>query len=228
MIMGVSMTSIGQNSDSLKFQSGNRNFELQISPFADNPISMNEFKFRYFNSPNSAFRISGNISQSSSSSITQQAIDSLDQLELKEKSSSFSLRLSPGYEHHFAGTNRFSPYIGGGIDLGFSRTSLKSDFQVLDESFYVRYVNGQAGGEGPTQKEYVSIGANAFAGFDYYITKGIYLGTELGLGLTHYNYLGVKLKSDVDGFEEPEAIKQGGSTTINKRVNGSLRLGFLF
>ena len=92
----------------------------------------------------------------------------------------------------------------------------------------VKIKNGQVDGEGPTNMGYFMIGVNAFAGFDYYLTKNLFIGTEFGLGLQNYNYFGVTINSDVEGFEKPDPIKQGSSTSISRNVNGAVRLGFLF
>lgn len=230
-LMGASFASFGQfeQTENLKFTPGNNSFELLISPFADSPIKFNEVKYRHFNSSNSAFRLTANVAHSASNVVSQAEIDSLDQKELRSKSSVFTINLEPGYEHHFAGTERLSPYIGGALGLGLRRTSEYNDVQVDNNVYYVKHTNGQQlDGVGSDQMGYFSWGLNAFAGFDFYVTKNLILGTEFGLGFTQFNYLKAKVKSDVEGFAKPDAVKQGSSTSLAKGANGSIRLGFLF
>lgn len=229
-LVGACFTSYGQSeqTEDLKFSQGNNSFELLIAPFADSPLKFNEIKYRHFNSANSALRLSANVSQSSSNMVTQQEVDSLDQLELRDKASSFTINIQPGYEHHFAGTKKLSPYVGGAIGLGLRKTSASTDYQLGEDVINVKYLDGQVGGEGPDDMGYFSMGLNAFAGFDYYVTKNLFLGTEFGLGFTHYSYLGAKAKSDAEGYEDPNPVKQGSATSIARKANGSIRLGFLF
>jgi len=91
LLIGASSASFAQegnneSSESLKFNTGDKSFELLVAPFKDNPISLNQIKFRYFNSANTALRLSGNLSQTSTNTVIQQEIDSISQPELMSDS----------------------------------------------------------------------------------------------------------------------------------------------
>ena len=68
-----------------------------------------------------------------------------------------TFNLGVGYERHMSGTDRMSPYLGGGIGIGSSNLNEETDF---------------------------SFGANAVAGMDYYIFENIYMGLELGITIS--------------------------------------------
>lgn len=232
LAMAFSANAQGESSEeSLKFSAGDRNLEVQLAPLGGNPISINGIRYRSFMSSTSAYRVNAFVGYTSSSTITQQAVDSVDQKQLKDVNSSFTINLRPGYEIHFAGTKRLSPYIGGEFDFGYTRTAFKSELQNADDEIkYVRTVNGQVGGSGPSSQGMLTLGLNGVAGFDYYFAKSLYVGAEFGFGFSYQSMLAAKQTSDQDSdnFTEPDPVKQGGSFNLGPNVNGQFRLGFLF
>ena len=79
-----------------------------------------------------------------------------------EDVSGMEITLQPGYEKHFRGTKKLSPYLGSDFTVGFSSME---DTDLL------------------------AIGFGSIAGFDYYIAKKLYLGLELKYGL-YYTKVG--------------------------------------
>ncbi|MFK7001090.1 hypothetical protein [Flavobacterium oreochromis] len=130
-----------------------------------------------------------------------------------------------GAEKHFAGTDRLSTYVGADIVFGFTGAEYKVTRSNSNDSMtQVGAVNnlGIIGNGSST------FGIRATVGADYYFTKKLYLGVEVGLG---YN------AGTQDAVETTTVI--GNTTTVNKtgegktsntytNAIGGLKLGFQF
>ena len=207
-----------QTSSDFKFSGGDMNLEIQMaSPFAaGEPFSLDGVKFRYFLSNTSAFRLNVNVNASSNTDITQQEDAEADLLELKEKTADFEFKIAPGYEIHFSGTNKLSPYVGGDVVLNFARNSVKEDLQVVKDVKYTKTSDGS-----------FTFGLNGVAGFDYYFAKSLYIGAELNYGLNMTSEFAEKTTYDVDSESDSE-IKKGGSFSFAPAAMGKFKLGFIF
>ncbi|MBI33782.1 MAG: hypothetical protein CMP67_00280 [Flavobacteriales bacterium] len=217
----------GQTSN-FKFSSGDRNLELQLVPLSLNnsPITLNGIKFRYFTSENAALRLNVNLNSNSNTNITQMGVDSTDTPELKEKTSSFGFKLAPGYEMHFSGTNKLSPYVGGELVIDYQTNSFREETETIDNKVvYTKTSNSSSGDNTPG---YFGLSLNGIAGFDFYFTKSLYLGTELNYGLTLKSNLSTKIKSDQEGFTASDPQKNGSSMSFAPMAVGQFKLGFLF
>ncbi|MCU0441740.1 MAG: hypothetical protein MUE96_05025 [Bacteroidia bacterium] len=96
------------------------------------------------------------------------------------KSSSFTF--APGIEKHFAGTEKFSPYVGATIPLVFAGASEEWE-NSANGTTYTQGVNATI--DGATSggiRAGSSIGVNLVLGADYYFTDAIYLGAEIQWG----------------------------------------------
>ena len=207
-----------QTSSDFKFSGGDMNLEIQMaSPFAaGEPFSLDGVKFRYFLSNTSAFRLNVNVNASSNTDITQQEDADIDELELKDKTADFEFKIAPGYEIHFSGTNKLSPYVGGDVVLNFARNSVKEDLQVVKDVKYTKTSDGS-----------FTFGLNGVAGFDYYFAKSLYIGAELNYGLNMTSEFATKTTSDVEGVKDTED-KNGGSFSFAPAAMGKFKLGFIF
>jgi len=207
-----------QTSSDFKFSGGDMNLEIQMaSPFAaGEPFSLDGVKFRYFLSNTSAFRLNVNVNASSNTDITQQEDADIDELELKDKTADFEFKIAPGYEIHFSGTNKLSPYVGGDVVLNFARNSVKEDLQVVKDVKYTKTSDGS-----------FTFGLNGVAGFDYYFAKSLYIGAELNYGLNMTSEFAEKTTYDVDSESDSE-IKKGGSFSFAPAAMGKFKLGFIF
>lgn len=207
------------DSNTFKPEGGEKTLELQFTPFGDDPININGIRARWFSSANRAFRLNAFVGFSSDTEITQQENSDLNLAELKDKTTSLTINIRPGFEKHLVGTERLSPYFGWELDLAFQTTSFKVEEQNATEINYFKTIN---------QGGYLRLGANAIAGMDYYIGKKLYLGTELGFGFSYTSFLAIKRKSDLPGFTEPDPEKQGGSLDVGPNVVAQIRLGYAF
>ncbi len=208
LFTGISITQAqDMSSDNLKPVSGDWGAEVNFAPFSSSPISINYIRLRNFTDDKSAFRLGlflGANVQNPSEDLTN---------------NTFELNIRPGLEKHFDGTNRISPYIGGELDLAF-KTS-KSEF---DDGSNEATIEGAWTNFG-TERGFVRLGANAIAGVDFYIVKGLYLGTEFGFGFEYIKQSDIVEKANGNELGETK----GGSTfQLGPNVNSAIRLGFNF
>jgi Putative OmpA-OmpF-like porin family len=162
-------------------------------------------KGRYFLSDDLALRVQlGVLSSSATTKVEPTTGPSTEQ---KISRSGFNLAL--GIEKHFSGAERLSTY--GGADLVFGLVSAKAKSN-----------NGTAEFSG--KQKGTSFGLRVVTGFDYYFIPKVYLGAELGLGLSATSYGLVKRSGTglVDGTDKSKSF------SILPFATPSLRLGFIF
>lgn len=197
-----------QEDNSLKAEAGDWNVEVNFAPFAQAPINISYIRLRHFYADNSAFRLGVSLSGKSQSPIE----------DLTE--STFTFNIKPGFENHFAGTNRLSPYIGGELDIAVKTASSVLKRDVGDDL----EIDGAWSDTGQ-ERGYVRFGANLVVGADVYIIKNLYLGTEIGYGFEFVQAADIKVSND----EANDDTRKGGSTfQIGPNFNSSIRLGFVF
>jgi opacity protein-like surface antigen len=224
---------------------GEKNLEVQFAPLGGSPVSISGIRLRMFNSEASAIRLSVFVGGSSDATVTAQpgvsGAEDEDRPELYDTEKSFSFSLRPGYEKHFEGTDRLSPYVGG--ELIFSTTTTKSISESWNETN-----NGAANPdtydgalwETTTTDGSTTFGLNVVAGTDFYFADNIYLGAELGFGFSKTNDKDTETEvSDLDLYRasagipnetavEFDPIINGSSSAWGPNFQGTIRLGWLF
>lgn len=213
---------------------GANNLELNFVPLNGKPISISYIRFRRFLTPTTALRLGVGLSMATTS------VDSVFASNLpanaglgvtvtdKAKTSKFGWNIRPGYEKHFAGTNRLSPYVGAELDLAG-----QSSKEVTPTGVDASDVVGITTTKNKSKGGFFRVGAGVLAGFDCYITKHLYLGTEFGFGLQFVKYS--KLKTEFSGSStpvspatQPDDVDQGSEFNLGPNFNSALRLGFIF
>jgi hypothetical protein len=181
---------------------GNLPVELEFSPLGNNPLKISGLKARYFLSDSRALRM--NLFLGGSRSNQKQVAENSngDEILLDNITSNFDFSIKPGYEIHFAGTEKFSPYVGG--EMLFAAKSNKIVAEVLDFSDDIEKSKSTTGA--------VTLGMNLLTGCDYYFTSKIFIGAELGLGFA---------------YEPPSSTKTvfGNNTTRVRNNNSSFKWG---
>jgi opacity protein-like surface antigen len=224
LISGVYAQEDASNEKTFKQVSGSNSFELEFDPgtIFNSSNTGNLFglqngfgvRYRRFMTELSAFRIGADISFSNNTFITQQADEELDALELKTKFNSFGILIRPGYERHFNGTKRLSPYVGGELKIGYSTSTLKEEQQIDNEVKAIKVKSGS-----------FNFGIGALAGLDFFIAKNLYLGLEFTYGIYYTKDLNSKY-TDIDG--EETINKNGHSFSFKPGAYGNFRIGYLF
>lgn len=240
---------------------GSWSTEVQINPFDQDgeTFSLDGLKVRYFVSDKDALRLKVSF-KSTNSKYTDEDLDeetgSNNNDLYKYTMGNFSIDL--GYERHFNLGKRLDAYLGGSIGLGKNFASTQIDTYRKTISDNGRYIteysstgelkngaitnlNGNIDIFKAAERASFNVNAAIFAGLDCYIYKGIYIGTELGLGCSSLK----SLKMEYDGTTSRETISNGNATieeetieeesTDNKRITNfktyiepRLRIGITF
>lgn len=180
---------------------------------------MNNLRFRYFASSDIAYRLGFSVSSSTEKDINLVNPGANNEAELEDKTSSFGFSISPGIEKHFEGTDRLSPYVGA--VLNFSTVSTTQTVESLDANDAVVETETK----NPNNDDATTFGLNLVLGADWYFSKHIYMGTEVGFGFQSQN---IK-DNEVTPPTGPSSTTPNGSEfNLGPNVNGAIRLGFLF
>ena len=151
------------------------------------------------------------------------------------------IQIMLGYERHFAPTGRFDVYAGAeigfewnnrsgsvetnGLTTGYSNSKLDYTEQSARNTDYTDMTpDGELSSH--------AFKGGVFAGLDFYIYKGLYIGTELGIsftsgkspnGYSSYNYSSVETNSSgVVTYERNESYSgDTGLTTTNTTINNN-------
>lgn len=214
-------TSSAQTEEQYKATSGITT-EVGFNPFASDwsMFQVDYMKFRWFFKPEYAFSLGISANYSSENS---------DEIELpvhgNREANYFSFGINPGFERHFKGTGRLSPFLGAELNfyIYHSTNTIEYDTitqlnQIGDEVIY--------GKTDYRESDYKSVGAGLLAGTDYFISKNIYLGVEFGYHF--YYFFPRKNTRKVDGKEINIISSDYSGYLLNASANGLLRLGWKF
>lgn len=181
--------------------------EVNFNPFASSPVTINYLRGRFFTTEKSAVRLGFTLGFQN------------DKPQEKVTASSVELNLRPGYEWHFLGTDRLSPFYGIEADIAFKTSKFTDDNQFAD----ISEIKG-AWSTGGAELGFMRFGANFIVGVDFYVAKRLYLGTEFGYGFQYIRYSDIEVISQFDNSKE----EGGSSLQLGSNFNSSLRLGFVF
>lgn len=205
------------NAQDFKPAGGEKNVEVNFTPLGGKPFSINNIKLRYFSTSEMAFRLGISVASSSDKTLTLGAGKD-GKGELEAVKSSFGFSLNPGIEMHFEGTDRLSPYYGA--EIIFSTLSNKETEQKYDKTEDKVY-------EGEKTTGSTTFGINLLLGADWYFTKSLYMGTEIGFGFASVSEKDTESIAAVK--DAKSATAPGGSSfNLGPNFNSSIRLGFLF
>ena len=137
-------------------------------------------------------------------------------IETKTKTNVTTFRFTPGIEYHLAKFDKGSVYAGAEVGFGMTNASYNQTNDDNDEQIDIKGSNGL--GAYPGARSNTRLGLGVFTGVDYYMTKNLYLGVELGL-----SYISTTNKKIV----RKDTPATGSSTeTITKDHRNNSSLGF--
>lgn len=215
-----------------KPSAGNKTAEVNLNfQTGTAPVNYNlpaELRLRYFLADNSAVRIRFGLGSSTDKSAVKSATsDVVSDITVK---SGLGLTLTPGYEMHFEGTDKLSPYAGAqlGISLGGkasteatnSTSGAPTPGSVVDGANYKSTAGSTFG---------LSLGL--MMGADYYIADGVFIGAEFGLGLFQMTSTGegeTTVKASSSASEVKTKTQKSSSNQLFGVTTGGVRLGFVF
>ena len=235
--------------------------EIQFNPFEQDgkTFQLAGLKFRYFISDRDAIRLKFGIN-STQNKFTDS--DSQEENEIKTsyknefKSTTGDFNLDLGYERHFDLAKRLNAYVGGSIGYKkhFASTKIEGYSERISESntssskFNGKIKNGAILAlDGNWDEEDLLDAVNdpatsgatftIFTGLDFYLYKGLYIGTEFGLSLktessqkakyTGKSTLNSQGETTITEYDEKmtEKIRQ---TNVKTYIEPVLRLGWTF
>jgi len=129
--------------------------------------------------------------------------------------------LNFGIEKHFKTSSRLSPYIG--CELGFDNFSS----EYTEGRYEMQGATGQDVNDNFYDRAYKSFSLNFLLGANYYFSKHLYLGTEIGLGFEKAWIDDVKDMYANSDFKMVSTSKPT-SYRIGQNFNPVLKLGFVF
>jgi hypothetical protein len=207
-----------------KFQGGEKNLEVTFSPLSENPIGIEGIRFRMFNSESSAIRVGFNINGGKNTSVIQQPYDvenganDVAKSELYATTKNFGFSIRPGYEKHFAGTDRLSPYVGAELVFSMNSSSYSEEYHSGNTADNMADDNGAYTEAAKWSTWNIerkegsrTFGLNAVAGADFYFADNFYLGAEISLG-----FRGTNWKDSEISVSSPEAyaLYEPSTTTV--------------
>lgn len=213
----VATTAVGAQAQ--KFQGGEKNLEVEFNPFGGSPIGMNGVRFRMFNSESSAIRVGFNIggtnhnevySQQASTEGSDGAVVILPELNQTHQSFNFAIR--PGYEMHFAGTDRLSPYVGAELMYAMESSTMTREFHNANNADDQSKPENWQTWDMTVKNGSSTFGLNALAGVDFYFADNFYLGAEINLGFHNTSY---KDRETTAGNEDAWKYSEAAQTDID-------------
>lgn len=203
--------------------------EVQFNPFDQNgkTFQLDGLKFRYFLTDNDALRLKVGFGFDSEKYKPDDGEDDF----VKGKAADLSVDL--GYERHFNVAKRLDLYVGAQIGIYKHFASAKSEWTEDNgngqmetiETEYKNYIPGE-GNDDYSDRAYFGVAASVFTGLDFYIYKGLYIGTELGLYIKSHKTNKAELK--VSGMETQEMNDSERYTSCKFDIEPTLRLGWTF
>ena len=182
-----------------------------------------QLRFRQFMTDDMAYRL--RISMGSTS--TTNGFDFGTYSWEAKTNTGFGINLSPGIEKHMKGTGKLSPYMGAEANISFN-TGATAETSNGSSSSIANAANGDK--YSLTGGSIFGFGVGVVMGADYYVTDGVYVGVEYGLGLFNMTSAGEgETKTTVGGGAEVTAKSTTASTFSLFGVNGGgVRLGYKF
>lgn len=126
----------------------------------------------------------------------------------------------PGYQKHFAGSDKVSPYIG--VELPIALNSDKEEWSNFDGTEYADDFSKEIKG-GST-----SFGLNLVGGADFWFTDGMFVGVQVAWGYSSSKQKDTETTTETPVDSETTTRPGGKSGGLSAGTTGGLRFGFKF
>ncbi|MCK4661623.1 MAG: hypothetical protein KAT68_02055 [Bacteroidales bacterium] len=235
-VISFSFLTIAQEIDVLKPTSNDVSFEVSFYPNNSiAPINLNYLRGRYFMNDKIAIRMGIDLANKKQKTeyVNNYTHDGnpIDVNNDIQECSCFLIGIHPGIELHLSNSKRLSPYIG--VEISYITKSSNEDY----EDYYVEYDAGsytilsektkyEGAWMGNFQRAYSKFGVNALLGTDFYVTKHLYLGFEIGIGLL--SCTNNEITKKVDDDDKDVVVPESKYSDFGVNVNNAIRLGFWF
>jgi opacity protein-like surface antigen len=195
---------------------------LNIGENGGETFTAPSLRYRYFIAPNMAVRFGLSLDGTKSTETFYENADYTGATGTQEiKGGSWSV--SPGFEYHFAGTDKLSPYAG--VSLMFGGGSSEETWTNFDGTGYSSVVTAGS----ITSKESM-MGWGIVFGCDFYFAENIFVGAEFGYMGWGYTDKGGETSITAGGTTVTSTVpadtwKSGGR---GFGANAGIRLGWRF
>lgn len=225
--------------DTLK--ASNRNFltELNVNLFQGQLTlnnAINQIKFRYMISNLSAVRLGFTVNSRRVIN-NAESVYGTNPYKDDEKQTTTMVGINLGFERHFAGTRRLSPYIGGEISFAYkwskdvidnisSTTTIDGAWQqtqvvqTTNGSYYITSNNSERG--------YLSYGLNIVTGFDFYMAKNLFIGYEMQFGFTNKDYSNIDITTTGTTSTSTPTNYDNKEFFVGPNIINGIRIGYVF
>ncbi|MCK8621824.1 hypothetical protein [Prevotella sp. E13-27] len=234
-------------------EAGTITTEVQFNPFGNNynQFRIDGLKVRYFFSEKSALRVNLGFSIGGDNNTVKETYNNkfdndvtsyiINNKETETTRADASFKVAVGYEHHIVNNGRMNIYIGG--ELGYRGEFYSAEIEEKGNSDnYNLTTTGAFNTITETKSNYTqktewtdgddtgnasnhSFFAQAFTGLDFYIYKGLYVGTELGIRFSATSYVNPTYKTtyneNQDNITRYTGTVPAGLTavTVNTKTN---------
>ena len=136
--------------------------------------------------------------------------------------------IAPGFSYSFKGTKRLTPYVGA--EFRFITASTKYEEKERNSRYTELNEYEMEGGIFDGSYPFNGYGLNAFSGFNYYFSKNIYLGAEVGIGFLYMQNKKsvIEMDNNNGSISKEETKEKYGITGFNLYANPQIRLGWAF
>jgi hypothetical protein len=217
--------------DSLKFKGNSWSTEVNINPL-NGSFSLNnangQIKLRKFYDDNKALRLAITLGYKKNSSKSDNPYGTSPSTS-KDVAQSTTAIINLGNEKHFPGSRRLSPYIGYEAGIGLKVSTEKYNSGNVDRTTkgaWQVYSTGYPSYLTYTERGFWSIGVNAITGFDFYVSKGLYVGAEIAFGINYLQYSKIKIEDKSVETTYPE--QSDSSWQLGPAIVNGIRIGYIF
>lgn len=199
--------------------------------------AINQVKVRYMLSNNQALRIGFIFSSNKKTDDSEQVYGTSPYKENEDLSTSF-LGINAGFEKHFTGTKRLTPYIGAELSIGkkWSKSEIETNTLKTTIDGAWRQVQYYSSGNyyyystTYSERAYFSYGLNIVTGFDFYMAKNLFVGYEVMFGYQHIKYDNVDVTySGTDSSNQTAAPNyKSKESSFGPKVLNGIRIGYVF
>jgi len=243
LLLGVArvayaQTPVDNQNEGIKSKKGSFVTELNFNPFKGNLSlnnALNQIKGRYFIQDDLALRLGIGIDVLDSAANYGNPYGTNGYFNSNNRKST-ALDINFGIEKHFKGSSRLSPYIGFDISIGSKTTKqeLSTSAYTMNlknatmEVIYQQTNNGYYTSMQLVPNGYTRFGGYAVAGFDFYVSKGLFVGYEFNLGYLHTKYK--KPDVTVTGTDPGYGsyISENKTKTFKSALVNGVRVGYSF
>jgi len=211
-------------------QAGSFGVELGFNPFnafGEN-FSVDGLKVRGFVSEKVAIRGIIDFSMNPQTNYSYYTNNDNKEIETQTKTNVTTFGFTPGVEFHVATGRRHSVYVGAEVGFGMTKASYTRSNDFDKEKTEITGANGI---NNPSVIAGTTYGAAIFTGVDYYITKNLFIGAELGFGydsFTSQKEITTKYTNSTGTSTETTAKGHRTNTSLGFAATPTFRLGWTF